>query len=90
MTENRRRLLQYFALTAAYSPLTTAQDPATTMEALRQVATSHGVNLTDARLLVLKPVLEQRKAQLRMLRDFQIDDAITPTHSLPVPTYGRN
>ena len=90
MTENRRHLLQYFALTAAYSPLATAQDPATTIEALRQVSTAHGVNLTDARLLVLKPVLEQRKVQLRVLRDFQIDDSITPTHLLPVPTNGRN
>jgi hypothetical protein len=41
--------------------------------------TACGVPLSDERLRVLKPVLDNRKSQLDALRRFVIDDAVEPT-----------
>ena len=88
MNSRRRRLFQYFALTATYSPAAEPEQ-ATTIQALRNLTTASGTNLTDARLEVLKPILERRKAQLRTLRDFEIADSIAPTLTIKEQNNGR-
>jgi|SRR5271154_6145234 len=78
-TVSRRRLLQSAALTAGYA---TAAETGLTLEALRDVSAAHGANLSDDRLRVLKPVLENHLPQLRALRDFEIDDTVAPTQGI--------
>lgn len=61
------------ALAAAYVPPgqgATAASP----EAIRHVAEAHGIELSEARLQVLLPVLERRQSQLQALRGFELDD----------------
>ncbi len=36
------------------------------------------IKLSDERMRVLRPILERREAQLQALRDFSIDDSISP------------
>ena len=79
MIASRRRLLQSFVVSAAYTPAAEVPDAIITIEALRHVSEAHGIHLGDDRLRVVKPVLEQRKSQLRTLRDFAIEDAVAPT-----------
>jgi len=56
-----------------------AAETETSLDALRHVSAAHGVNLTDERLRVVKPVILQRLPQLLALRNFEIDDAVSPT-----------
>jgi hypothetical protein len=44
--------------------------------------TACGVPLSDGRLRVLKPILDNRKSQLDVLRRFAIDDAVEPTQGI--------
>jgi hypothetical protein len=60
-------LFQSVALTAGCAAAATSDE-------LRHVAAAHGLNLSDERLGVLLPVLERRQAQLRKLREFELDD----------------
>jgi hypothetical protein len=61
-----------------------AAEPAVTLDALRDVSAAHGSNLSDDRLRVVKPVLENNLAQLRSLRDFAVDDTVAPTQGILV------
>ena len=76
---NRRRLLQSLALAGGQSA---SAQPALEVNVLGNVAAAHGANLSDARLRVLKPVLDRRLAQLRALRDFEFDDGVEPTQGI--------
>jgi hypothetical protein len=79
MSVSRRRLFKTVALTAAFGAPAKGADPALSMEVLRNVSTMHGISLSDDRLRILKPVLEQRQRQLQDLRAFQPADTIAPT-----------
>ncbi len=80
MPVSRRRLMQSLVLTGAGSSGMEAADPAIELDALRIVSAAHGTRLSDDRLRVVKPVLEQRLPQLRTFRDLEIDDAVAPAH----------
>ena len=81
----RRRLLQTLTLAGggfhAAAPSAVAQQELT-LDAVRAASALHGRDVSDARLQVLKPVLERRLAQLRVLRSLDIDDTIGPSHGL--------
>jgi hypothetical protein len=79
MTINRRRLFQSLALTVCYSQAGRGAEPEISLNVLRDVSKFYGTNLSDDRLRVVKPVLEQRLSQLRLIRDFEFDDTIAPT-----------
>lgn len=70
---NRRSLLQ--ALTAAGAATPGA---AQTLDEFQKTAEVHGFPVSDNRLARLKPVLEQRWAQLRRLREISIPDSVEP------------
>ena len=82
MTVSRRRLLQALALTGGYSTKAVGADSAITLVVLRTVCAAHGANLSDDRLRVIKPVLENRLPQVRALRDFEFDDSVAPTQGI--------
>lgn len=83
MTVSRRRLLRSVSLAGAGGAAAQQQaQPATTLDGLRNVAAAHGIDLDDGRPRVLQPVVDRRLAQLRALRDFEIDDAIAPTQGI--------
>ena len=66
-------MFQSLALGAvAYVP--PGQGATVSPDALRHVAEAHGIELSDARLQVLMPVLERRQSQLKTLRGFELDD----------------
>lgn len=75
---NRRRLLHSLALTGSSATLVAAQSGSASIEALRNVAAAHGVKLSEERLRVLQGTLDQRKARIQLVRDFEIDDSIEP------------
>lgn len=79
MAVSRRRMWASLLL----APAAQAQDPAHDLDAIRHVAAAHGIPLSDDRLRVLKPILENRKTSLNNLRRFAIDDAIEPTQGIP-------
>jgi hypothetical protein len=79
---SRRRLVQSLALTGAYSAVADAAEPAITLDALRNVSAAHGTSLSDDRLRVVKPVLENRQRQLQTLREFEVDDTVEPTQGV--------
>lgn len=80
MAVSRRRLFQAAALAGG-----SATAP---VDALRNVAEAHGRNLSDDRLRIVKPVLEQRQAQIRALREFEVDDSIAPTQGILMDRHG--
>jgi hypothetical protein len=82
MSVNRRRLLQSLALAGAGGTPVEAAESAITLEALRNVSVAHGTNLSDDRLRVVKPVIERRLADLRALREFEIDDSVAPVQGI--------
>jgi len=83
MTTNRRRIFQTLTIGAACSGLSASgQEPEPGVDALRSVATAHGVQLSDERLRVLRPVLNRRQPQSQALRDFAIDDHVAPTQGI--------
>ena len=82
MTIDRRRLFQSLALTVCYSKAGKGAEPEITLNVLRDVSTLYGTNLSDDRLRVVKPVLEQRLSQLQLIRDFEFDDTIAPTEGV--------
>ena len=79
MAVSRRRLFKTVALTAAFGAPAKGADPALSLEVLRNVSAMYGTNLSDDRLRILKPVLDQRQGQLQSLRAFQPADTIAPT-----------
>jgi hypothetical protein len=82
MEVSRRQLFGCLALTAGCNTVVKGAEPATSLDALRTVSAANGINLSDDRLRVLKPVLEQRLTQLHVLRDFAVGDAIAPTQGI--------
>jgi len=83
MSVSRRRLFQSLALASGCGTAAeAAAESDVALDALRNVSAAHGMNLSDDRLRVLKPVLEQRVARLRALRDFEIDDAVEPSQGI--------
>lgn len=82
MNVSRRRLLQSLALAGGSGAAAAAAEPALTLDTLRDVSAVHGANLSDDRLRVVKPVLENRLPQLQALRDFAIDDSVAPTQGI--------
>jgi hypothetical protein len=79
MAFSRRRLFQYLALTGGCNTASEAAEPAIGLDMLRIVAVAHGTKMSDERLRVIKPVVEQRFSELRAIRDFEIDDRVAPT-----------
>lgn len=79
MAVSRRRLFKTVAFTVAFGPPAKGADPALSLEVLRNASTLNGTNLSDDRLRILQPVLEQRQGQLQGLRAFQPADTIAPT-----------
>ena len=77
---NRRRLIHSLALTGGGAAITSGQSPAPSIEALRNVSSAHGVKLSEERLRVLQGTLDQRKARIQVVRDFEIDDSIEPSN----------
>ena len=53
-----------------------AQDSGLSTEALRGASTVNGNPLPNERLQVLKPALERRLTQVRILRRFEVDDSV--------------
>jgi hypothetical protein len=82
MTVSRRRLFHCLALTAGYSTAAEGAEPAITLDVLRDVSEFHGTNLSDDRLRVAKPVLEDRLPQLRAFRDFEVEATVAPTQGI--------
>jgi len=82
MTVNRRRLFQSLALIGGYGKTAAGAEPVITLDVLRDVSAAHGTNLSDDRLRVVKPVLEHRLPQVRVLRDFEVDDTVEPTQGI--------
>ncbi len=82
MSVSRRRLFQSLALASGCGAAAEAAESTGALDALRNVSAAHGINLSDDRLRVLKPVLEQRAARLRALRDFELDDAVEPSRGI--------
>lgn len=82
MTVSRRRLFQALALTGGYTTVAEGADPAIPLDVLRNVSAAHGINLSDDRLLVIKPALEHSLPQLRVLRGLEIDDNVAPTQGI--------
>jgi hypothetical protein len=79
MAVSRRRLLKSAALAVGSRGAVEAAEPNSGIDAIRDVSAAHGMSLTDDRLRVVKPVLEQRLPQLQALRAFECDDAVEPT-----------
>jgi hypothetical protein len=84
MTIARRRLLQALALAGVPPAEIDAQATTLSVEALRNASLLHGIQLSDQRLEVVKPVVERRLAQLKALRDFAVEDAVGPTEGILV------
>jgi hypothetical protein len=82
MAVSRRRLFKSVALTVGCSRAVKAANPTIELSVLRNVSAMHGTNLSDDRLRVIKPVLEQRVSQLQVIRDFEVNDAIAPTQGI--------
>jgi hypothetical protein len=82
MTVSRRRLFQSLALTVGCSATVEADEPAISLDTLRKVSAANGRNLSDDRLRVIQPVLEQRIPRLQSLRDFEVEDAVAPTQGI--------
>lgn len=79
---SRRRAMQSFVLAGGAAVEAPAQQPEATalsLDALRALAGVHGTRLSDERLRVLQPVLARRQAQLRLIREVEIDDRVEPT-----------
>lgn len=81
---SRRRLIQSsVALTAAGGGAAApAQESGGGLESLRHLAFAHGLGLSDERLRMLKPVLDQRQAQIETVRRFEIDSRVEPTQGI--------
>jgi hypothetical protein len=82
MPVSRRRLFQSLALTVGCSTPVQPAEPAISLDVLRNVSAAHGINLSDDRLRVVQPVLEQRAPQLQTLRDFAVEDTVAPTQGI--------
>jgi hypothetical protein len=82
MTVNRRRLLQSLALAGGCTTAAPGAETAITLDVLRNVSAVHGTNLSDDRLRVIKPVLEQNFPQLQAFRNFELDETVEPTQGL--------
>ena len=87
MTVSRRRIFRSIALSSGTCAVGQGQAVDASSEALRQVAVAHGVNLSDDRLRIIKPVFANRKLQLQTLRDIEVSDAVAPTQG--ILTHGR-
>jgi hypothetical protein len=75
-------MLRSLALTAGCSTTVEGAEPAISLDALRNISMAHGSNLTDDRLRVVQPVLEQRLSQLQAFRAFELDDTVPPTQGI--------
>ena len=82
MNTGRRRLLGALALASGFRRTANAQKTKITVDVLRDASTVHGNDLNDARLQVIKPALERRLSELRVLRSFEIDEAVGPTQGI--------
>jgi hypothetical protein len=79
MSVSRRRLFRYLAVSATGGTAAAAAEAASVLDSLRNVSAAHGLKLSDERLRVIRPVIEQRLSQLRALRELEIDDTVAPT-----------
>jgi hypothetical protein len=82
MTVSRRKLFGALAFTAGCGPAVEAAESGIPLDVLRNVAWAHGIDLSDDRLRVIKPVLEHRQAQLRALREFEAGDTVAPAQGV--------
>jgi len=82
MGVSRRQLVQSLALTAGIGAAADGAEPTVTLNVLRNVSAANGTNLSDVRLRIVAPVLENRLPQLRALRDFEFDDTVEPTQGI--------
>ena len=79
MPITRRRLVHSLALAGGYKTTAEGAEPRITVDVLRDMSAVHGTNLSDDRLRVLAPVLKNRLTRIQALRDFEVDDSVTPT-----------
>jgi hypothetical protein len=82
MAVNRRQLFRSLALTAACSTTVEGAETALSLDILRNVSRVNGTDFTDDRLRVIKPVLEQHLAQLKVFRAFEVVDGVAPTQGI--------
>jgi hypothetical protein len=82
MAVSRRQWLGSVALTVGCNTVAEGAETAISLEALRNLSAAQGTNFSDARLRVIKPVLEQRLSQLHTLRNFEVDDNVAPTQGI--------
>src|SRR5881394_2998841 len=73
MSLSRRSLARSLALGGGLAGQASAQQSSND---LGIVAAAHGVNLSEERGRVLRPVMERRKTQLKALRDFDVKDSV--------------
>ena len=82
MTISRRRMINLAALTVGAGTPAAGADSGISLSALRNASAVNGLHLSDDRLGLLKPVLEQRMPGLQRLRAFQLDDSVAPTQGI--------
>jgi hypothetical protein len=80
---NRRWILQSLAAGVSGGALAEGQtapavapDAAPGIEALRNVAAAHGLELDEQRLQVMQKVLPHRQANLKAVREFEVGDEV--------------
>ena len=66
----------------AVAGVATGAEAAVSIEELRGASAVHGTGLSEERLRVTRPVLEQRMAKVKALRDFVLDDSVAPTQGI--------
>lgn len=79
MAVSRRRLLQSASLTGAGAAAAQQPGPAGTLDALRNVAAAHGIDLTGGRIERIQAAVHRRLSQLKALREFEIGGEVAPT-----------
>jgi hypothetical protein len=84
MNISRRQIIQSVTLTVGAGAPAEAAESAIRLNVLLDAARLNGMYLGDDRLRVIKPVIEQRQARLRRLRDFDISDTVAPTQGILV------
>jgi hypothetical protein len=74
----RRKLLQALTLAGPLSTTVEGQEPAISIDVLRNVSTVHGSNLSDQRLRIIQPALERRLNHVQAIRQFDMDELVEP------------
>ena len=82
MTISRRRMINVAAITVGAGTPVAGAESGISLGTLRNASALNGLHLSDDRLGLLKPVLEQRMPGLQRLRAFELDDSVAPTQGI--------